>query len=145
MASALSAGASAAIKYSIAILGRAPSDAELNTFAAAYAGSSAAASEDAVASAILTSTAGVAAMRPNVFSASKQASVILANHGVTDANAIAFIAGYIDGTAGVKLPLASVVRIVANLVSNWNDTPANPYNAVLNTAKTTLTTAVASA
>jgi len=142
MASALTPGASAAIKYSIAILGRGPSEAELAAFSAAYAGPSTIDSEDAVALAVVNSKAGIEALRPGIFSATQQARVILLNHGVTDSNAIAFVAGYIDGTAGAKLPLNVVVRAVVNLVSTWTSTPANAYNDVLMSAKSTLSSAV---
>ena len=139
MASALSAGASAAIKYSIAILGRAPTEAELNSFAAAYKGASATASEDAVAAAVVASTAGASALRPGVFSATKQAQVILGNHGVTNDAVVAYVASMIDGTnadAGkVALPLGTVARVVANFFSSWTSTPSNPYNDVFMAGK----------
>jgi len=145
MASALSAGASAAIKYSIAILGRAPTDAELSSFAAAYKGASATASEDAVASAVAASTAGTTALKPGVFSATKQAQVILGNHGVTNDAVVAYVASMIDGTnadAGkVALPLGTVARVVANFFSSWTSTPSNPYNDVFMAGSTALKTA----
>jgi len=145
MASALSAGASAAIKYSIAILGRAPTEAELNSFAAAYKGASATASEDAVAAAVVASTAGASALRPGVFSATKQAQVILGNHGVTNDAVVAYVASMIDGTnadAGkVALPLGTVARVVANFFSSWTSTPSNPYNDVFMAGSTALKTA----
>ncbi|NDF51031.1 MAG: hypothetical protein EB116_13265, partial [Betaproteobacteria bacterium] len=142
MASALSAGAQAAIRYSIAILGRAPTETELNSFAAAYKGASATASEDAVAAAVVASTAGTSALRPGVFSATKQAQVILGNHGVTNDAVVAYVASMIDGTnadAGkLALPLGTVARVVANFFSNWTSTPSNPYNDVFMAGGTAL-------
>ncbi|NDE53483.1 MAG: hypothetical protein EB069_02635 [Actinobacteria bacterium] len=147
MASVLSSAAQAAIKYSVAILGRGPTDAELTTFAAAYKGADAIASEDAVAAAVVASSAGQIAMRPGVFSATKQAQIILGNHGITNADVIAYVAGMIDGTnidAGkVALPLGVVARVVVSFLTKWNPTPANPYNDVFVTGKTTVTAAVA--
>jgi len=147
MASALSAGAQAAIRYSIAILGRGPTAAELDSWTAAYKGSSATASADAVATAIVASAVGVAALRPGVFTEMKQAQVILGNHGVTDAAVVAYVEGMLVGTnadAGkVKVPLSTVARIVADFFSNWSSTPSNPYNDVFMAGKSALTSAAA--
>jgi len=106
---------------------------------------SAVAGEDAVALEVLNSAAGASKFDSLIFSASQQAATLLGHHGVTDANAIAFIASYIDGTAGAKLPLNIIARLVVNLVSTWTDTPDNPYNAVIKAAGQTLATAATKA
>ncbi|MBM3338414.1 MAG: hypothetical protein FJY62_00275, partial [Betaproteobacteria bacterium] len=145
--SSLSPGALAAIKLSIAATGRAPSTTELVTYAGAYKGTSAAASEDAVAAAILAPAAsGGQNLLPGVFSATKQATMVLGYHGVTDPAAIAYVAKMLDGTnpdaGNVAVPLNVTLRIVANFFQSWKDTPSNAYNAVFNTGRDTLNAAI---
>ena len=57
-----------------------------------------------------------------LLSATKQAQVILGNHGVTNDAVVAYVASMIDGTnadAGkVALPLGTVARVVANFFSS---------------------------
>jgi len=145
--SMLSPGALAAIKLSIAATGQAPSTSELVTYAAAYVGASALAREDAVAAAILApAAAGGQKLLPGVYSATKQATMILANHGVTNADAIAYVAKMLDGTnpdaGNVVVPLNVTLRIVSNFFLNWKDTPTNVYNMVFNSGSATLVTAI---
>jgi len=94
---------------------------------------------------VVASTAGASALRPGVFSATKQAQVILGNHGVTNDAVVAYVASMIDGTnadAGkVALPLGTVARVVANFFSSWTSTPSNPYNDVFMAGSTALKTA----
>jgi len=133
-------GAVAAIRYSIALIGRSPTDTELSQWASAYGNpASATVGQDAVAAAVAKSDSAIALLRPNVLGASEQARLMLRNVAITDNDVVAYVAGLLDGTNAdggkIVYSLGTVARVVSNFLTTWMDTPANKYNGVLNAGR----------
>lgn len=135
MSTSLSTSATQMLNLHYAILGSQPTLTQLNAYAGTYkkaqtAGATADGALDAVATVILDSDAAINALMPNLAAPKTLATKLLANVGITNAEIVNFIAGFLDGTSngGKPFPLSTAAVVISNYVASYK-TGTSAYTA----------------